>query len=215
MCDSAVHSTYQGERWRNLFLGLLSASRVLYIWGVCRTVLAIHNEDEIPIHPWRSQKHNHELLPYSSEYLCLRCLVQCKSPEISFSALLVAGNSCLVNVCLGTDLFNVLWRWMRSQSRSCLECARSSSLLRVSCKGGSWWLLTGQVCGGLYVHLASRYLFAFSMCFQLTISKFLMLFCAETNEWTQLNERNTEEDPLNIWAINYTHAHSGFSNGDR
>lgn len=52
MCDySVVHSTFEGERWRNLFLGLLSAPWVLYIRGVCRIVLAIHYEDEIPIHP--------------------------------------------------------------------------------------------------------------------------------------------------------------------
>ena len=87
MCDLVISSTFQSKRWRNLFLGLLPASWVLYLWGVCRTVLAIHNEDEIPIHPWGSQKYNHELFPYSSEHLCLRCLIQCKYPHNSFYAL--------------------------------------------------------------------------------------------------------------------------------
>ena len=72
-CITVPGSAIQRERWRHIFPRVPSTPGVLHIRGLCWHFLAFYYEDEIPIHPWRGTKHDHELLPYSSQYLRLHC----------------------------------------------------------------------------------------------------------------------------------------------
>lgn len=77
-CGTVFCSSYQSKRRQSLIRRVHSASWLLYLWKLCWHILAIHYEDEIPIHSRGSQEHHHELFPHSSEHFCVCCAVQCK-----------------------------------------------------------------------------------------------------------------------------------------
>lgn len=80
---TVLHSSFKCERGKYYLCWLYIASWLLYIWGLCGDLLAIHNEDEIPIYSGRGKKYHNELLQDSSQHLCLHCAVQCTS-QISY-----------------------------------------------------------------------------------------------------------------------------------
>lgn len=75
---TVIHCTFQCERWEHVIIRVYSAHWLLHIWGLCGHILAIHHENEVPIHPRGGKKHHHELFPHSSQHLCVRCAVQCE-----------------------------------------------------------------------------------------------------------------------------------------
>lgn len=122
---------------------------------MCWHLLAIHHEDEVPVHPWGSKEHHYELLPHPSQHFRLHhpiqrmsqtevCATECR--QILEHLQLIEIFCWRVSPILTIYSFcNNLKRSMHSPSPLCLACAPSSSLWPPSCRGVSWWLQTSQV----------------------------------------------------------------------
>lgn len=76
---TVLYTSFSGERGWHLICRLSPTSWLLRFWSLCWDFLAIHYENEIPIHPWGSSKHHHEFLPHPTKHLCLHCAIQCMS----------------------------------------------------------------------------------------------------------------------------------------
>lgn len=86
---------------RLVILRTVAAFGLLCVWKLCRRLLAINHEDEITVHSRGIKKHDHELLPNSSQSFCLRCALQCK-----FESLII------VTINSHWHLIYGVWQWL-------------------------------------------------------------------------------------------------------